>query len=115
MEDIKIIKMEDNTPPAEKPIGPCRFCGALAEVKCANCKSVYYCDRNCQKRNWKEHKTACKQIKTVNEITIVEPLDAIDVSNLTLKVEVRVPLSRDKFVSPQGTIAQSATISDIFS
>ena len=77
-----------NELPSEK-IGPCGFCGSLAEVKCSNCKAIYYCDRNCQKRHWKQHKTACKQIKTANEITIVEPLDAIDVSNLTLKVEVR--------------------------
>jgi len=83
--------MADSTikPSDEKPLGPCGFCGALAEVKCSTCKSVYYCDRNCQKRHWKQHKTGCKQIKSEAEIIIVEPLDAVDVSNLTLKVEVR--------------------------
>ena len=80
-------KSENST--EEKNIGPCGFCGALAEVKCANCKSAYYCDRNCQKRHWKEHKTACKTIKSTNDIKIVEPLDAVDISNLTIKVEVR--------------------------
>ena len=70
--------------------GPCGFCGAEAIVKCARCKAIYYCDRNCQKRHWKEHKKVCKNVDGVSkkDIPLVEPLEAVDVSNLTLKVQV---------------------------
>jgi uncharacterized protein len=30
-------------------------------LKCTNCYSVRYCSRDCQKANWKEHKTQCKE------------------------------------------------------
>ena len=70
--------------------GNCGFCGALASVKCSSCKSVFYCDRNCQKRHWKEHKSFCKSKKVVSEeVKVLEPLDAFDISNLTLKVKVK--------------------------
>ena len=68
-------------------LGPCGFCASEAKVKCANCKSIYYCDRNCQKRDWKVHKKSCN-VQKVQEIQLVEPLDAIDVSNMDLKVQV---------------------------
>ena len=69
-------------------LGPCGFCASEAKVKCANCKSTYYCDRNCQKRDWKTHKKSCN-VQKIQEITkLVEPLDSIDVSNLNLKVQL---------------------------
>ena len=77
--------------------GPCGFCGVEALVKCANCKTTHYCDRNCQKRHWKDHKKVCTLVKQKPvEIKIVEPLDAFDISNLTLKVQV-APKSNGKF------------------
>lgn len=64
-------------------MGKCGYCGSdQAQVKCAKCKSVFYCDKNCQKKDWKLHKKDCQE-------PLVEPLDAVDVSNLDLKVEVR--------------------------
>ncbi len=33
-----------------------------APVKCSQCKCMYYCDRNCQKLHWKEHKHICKAL-----------------------------------------------------
>ena len=76
--------------PIQKDTGICGFCQSEATVKCSRCKSTYYCDRNCQKRHWKEHKKFCNNVDggSKKEIPIVEPLDAIDVSNLTLKVQV---------------------------
>jgi len=31
--------------------------------KCGNCKSVYYCSRECQKKDWSFHKGRCKNMK----------------------------------------------------
>jgi len=40
--------------------GPCPACGKIATTKCTACKQVYYCKRDCQKKDWKTHKPLCK-------------------------------------------------------
>ena len=30
------------------------------KLKCGKCRSVVYCSADCQKADWKEHKTSCK-------------------------------------------------------
>jgi hypothetical protein len=44
---------------------PCRWCGRGACVeRCTNCKKVWYCNAQCQKRDWKkDHKDLCKKQK----------------------------------------------------
>jgi len=34
--------------------------------RCGSCKVVYYCDRNCQKAAWKEHKDECKYLQKIH-------------------------------------------------
>lgn len=42
----------------------CDTCGnERAEKKCSKCKSVQYCDQNCQKLHWFTHKKACDTLK----------------------------------------------------
>lgn len=43
----------------------CRNCGVFAEkmLKCGNCRKAYYCDVDCQKANWAEHKQVCSLAK----------------------------------------------------
>ena len=36
-----------------------------ALMKCRACKCVWYCDKKCQNKHWKEHKKECKSIKEV--------------------------------------------------
>lgn len=49
-----------------KAIG-CFKCGAVTTkagnslLKCAKCKTAQYCSPDCQKKDWKKHKQACKQ------------------------------------------------------
>ena len=38
----------------------CLQCSKPAETKCSRCKVTYYCSRECQKLNWKQHKSYCK-------------------------------------------------------
>jgi len=40
--------------------GTCPACGKVATTKCTGCKQVYYCNRVCQKKDWKLHKPTCK-------------------------------------------------------
>ena len=38
----------------------CGCCGARGVKKtCGACRAVYYCERSCQKRHWKLHRTIC--------------------------------------------------------
>ncbi|KAF8215502.1 hypothetical protein K438DRAFT_1704395 [Mycena galopus ATCC 62051] len=34
-------------------------CGRNAKLRCSGCKSVRYCGVECQKHDWKSHKTVC--------------------------------------------------------
>ena len=38
----------------------CAKCGKSANAFCFNCKIVQYCSRECQKADWKLHKTNCR-------------------------------------------------------
>lgn len=38
---------------------PCRSCGDPARQQCLRCRGVWYCDRECQKADWKQHKLDC--------------------------------------------------------
>jgi hypothetical protein len=41
----------------------CNVCGKKTQYckKCA-CRSIYYCSTDCQKADWKRHKTECKRL-----------------------------------------------------
>ena len=41
----------------------CNACLATLQknaYKCSACKSVYYCSKQCQRKNWKQHKSYCR-------------------------------------------------------
>ena len=39
---------------------PCGHCGKPeGKQRCSRCKVVYYCGRECQNTDWKEHKKTC--------------------------------------------------------
>eukprot|EP01083_Nonionella_stella_P157574 511701_1 len=39
----------------------CNKAGATAV--CGACKCTYYCSRDCQRKDWKQHKRICKMLK----------------------------------------------------
>ena len=43
--------------------GSCNRCNKDTTKKCAGCKSVHYCSRECQKQDWAKHKKFCKKHK----------------------------------------------------
>lgn len=46
-----------STPPLIS--GPCATCRKIATLRCGRCEIVFYCDKACQKKVWKEHKLVC--------------------------------------------------------
>lgn len=52
----------------------CAACGQeKVPRKCANCKSVQYCDRDCQKMDWPSHKKQCDSLaKMMKKMEIKE-------------------------------------------
>ncbi len=48
-------------------MNPCKVCSKTGEnmQQCSACKSVHYCSIDCQKLDWKSHKTACFKVNQV--------------------------------------------------
>ena len=52
---------ESNGPraPLAFPRSTCCVCDAVTTKKCARCKSVFYCSRECQLEQWQRHRLLC--------------------------------------------------------
>ena len=50
---------------------PCLSCGskegASSLKQSSNCKAVKYCSRKCQQKHWRQHKTLCQAISSLEE------------------------------------------------
>lgn len=72
--------------PPERPKGmACSHCGAVARgLQRCPCGDVFYCDQQCQRADWKVHKTECKASKR----------DAVDMSSPDV-IQVVIPAMKD--------------------
>jgi len=52
----------------------CSTCNELGGKKCQNCKSVFYCNRECQKLHWFVHKKHCSNLAAVQQAVEVQKL-----------------------------------------
>eukprot|EP01084_Bolivina_argentea_P290358 498719_1 len=63
--------------------GDCKLCGKCgASSMCGRCKSVFYCGKECQLKDWTNHKTKCKKIKkNMHQQKVFENPDKIDIDS----------------------------------
>jgi hypothetical protein len=61
-QDIDIILTFD----INHPYG-CSVCGEIRAKKCAGCKFVYYCSKECQQLHWQIHKPQCLTKQRIDE------------------------------------------------
>lgn len=47
----------------------CGYCGKVEGTlrKCAGCKNVFYCSKDCQTNGWPEHKVACAEMRKMRK------------------------------------------------
>ena len=41
----------------------CSSCGLPAFLKCVRCRSVYYCNSDCQRSHWRTHRSKCRVVE----------------------------------------------------
>jgi hypothetical protein len=56
----------------------CAACSATptALLRCSRCQEVWYCSKDCQRRDWSEHKQRCGAAKELFEMGSVDPKEA---------------------------------------
>ena len=45
----------------------CHICGNVIASACGGCGNVSYCGRDCQRKDWKNHKNQCKCYKITKD------------------------------------------------
>eukprot|EP01084_Bolivina_argentea_P243819 408635_1 len=73
--------------------GNCHLCNKPdAKSCCGGCKSVFYCDRQCQIKHWNDHKLECKKFKSQSNTTDSKQEEkkpeTLDMNNFTFTLPI---------------------------
>jgi hypothetical protein len=62
-----MLKKNKNKQKKSADTRPCAQCGQLeATSRCTQCQQVCYCDRDCQRAHWPQHRVQCNQARKLN-------------------------------------------------
>ena len=60
----------------------CHFCARKGtSLKCAGCKTVYYCNTNCQTQDWAKHQEVCLSARQGYELLYGKPPKILSLSD----------------------------------
>jgi hypothetical protein len=60
---VLVVDPEEPATTSSSSYSVCRNCFMpRPRLRCTQCQSVAYCDRDCQRAHWSEHKRACRQV-----------------------------------------------------
>ena len=64
----------------DKLLSECAECGKVLSVmnRCSGCQCRTYCNRDCQRAHWKQHKGDCKRLAAANYVQVSRLADAGD-------------------------------------
>mmetsp|Transcript_37234 Transcript_37234/g.75086 ORF Transcript_37234/g.75086 Transcript_37234/m.75086 type:complete len:200 (-) Transcript_37234:277-876(-) len=57
---------------------PCVMCLKPSTKQCSGCRAYWYCDRECQRKHWRNHKMECGRTKELQEMTPKKLLDELE-------------------------------------
>lgn len=61
----------DDAPPSLSHVSTlCIVCSKAAFSRCANCLSIYYCSRECQRAHWHDHKPNCRNLTLYDSLVL---------------------------------------------
>ena len=64
-------------------------CGKPAILRCSGCLGTFYCGKECQKREWKQHKEQCKKAAGIIASMKCESIDDLDMTFASYKREAK--------------------------
>uniref|UniRef100_A0A8C0HMW6 Tudor domain-containing protein 1 n=1 Tax=Buteo japonicus TaxID=224669 RepID=A0A8C0HMW6_9AVES len=94
----------------------CHYCSLFGSLRCSQCKQIYYCSADCQKKDWPAHSVVCKPIKgnsiSVDSLKTEELMKKImlsDLQTLGIKKAMEVQGVVTKFKSPSEFYIQMSS------
>ncbi len=63
-QEIINLNSQEGGAAAQENTQTCAWCKTRSKelLRCARCKKTYYCNAQCQKNNWKQHKSTCDKL-----------------------------------------------------
>ncbi|NWR58385.1 TDRD1 protein, partial [Bucorvus abyssinicus] len=89
----------------------CHYCGLFGTLRCSQCKQVYYCSAECQKKDWRVHSVVCEPVEgnstSLDSLKTEEHIKKVMFSDLqTLEIK--------KAMEVQGTVTQFKSPSEFY-
>ena len=94
----------------------CRLCGKKGEYKCSKCGKITYCSRECQFKDWVNHKSNCSSFKNHKKKSPISLNKKVAFSNNTNMNDSNIIINQndksinDKSINDNNKITKSRNI-----